>query len=78
MPSYLSGEDMVAINSTKRLAYVLNDKVVLVHSSSERAAAILTSNPIVINITEHPYASRIEVGLPYNQETKQFGGLPNE
>jgi hypothetical protein len=65
-------DPMIAINTTNRLAFVLDGKVVHVQNCSARNAAIMTSNPIVIDITEHERGAFIQVGLDYDEETGAF------
>ena len=65
-------DPMIAINTTNRLAFILDGKVVHAQSCSARNAAIFTSNPIVIDITNHPQGAFIQTGLNYDEETGEF------
>ena len=65
-------DPMVAIHSTNRLAFIIDGQVVHVQSCSARNAAIMTSKPTVIDITEHERGAFIQVGLTYDEATGEF------
>ena len=65
-------DPMIAINTTNRLAFILDGQVVHVQSCSARNAAIMTSQPIIIEITDHERGAFIQVGLGYDEEAGEF------
>ena len=65
-------DPMIAINTTNRWAFILDGQVVHVQSCSARNAAIMTSKPTVIDITEHERGAFIQVGLNYDEATGEF------
>jgi hypothetical protein len=55
-----------------RIAFVIDGVVQDVMHTDERLAAILLSEPLIIDITDREDASSITLGYTYNSNTSQF------
>lgn len=61
-----------------KLTLILDGAVQDVMYTDERLAAILLSNPIVVDISDHPSKDSITTGYTYNESSGEFafGTLP--
>jgi hypothetical protein len=57
-------------NNSIQLAYVIDGEVVELFQVDERLASIVTSNPIIVDITNNENVVR--PGMKYDEKTKQF------
>ena len=57
-------------NNSIQLAYVIDGEVVELFRVDERLASIITSNPIIVDITNTENVVR--PGMKYDEKTKQF------
>jgi len=57
-------------NNSIQLAYVIDGEVVELFQVDERLASIITSNPIIVDITNNENVVR--PGMKYDEKTKQF------
>jgi hypothetical protein len=53
-----------------KLAYVIEGEVVELFHVDERLASIITSNPIIVDITDNENV--VAPGMKYDEKTKQF------
>jgi hypothetical protein len=53
-----------------RLAYVIDGEVVELFKVDQRLGAIITSNPIIVDITDNENV--VAPGMKYDENTKQF------
>lgn len=59
-----------------KLAYILDNEVVDILHTDERLAAIMTSNPVIIDVSEGFFDDKgyatIQIGATYNPENSTF------
>lgn len=60
------------IDAMKKIALVIDDEVVDIIYADERFAAILLSNPTVIDVTDRAINEIVKVGSFYNSESDLF------
>jgi hypothetical protein len=55
-----------------KLAFIIDGEVADILHTDERLAAIFTSQPLVMDVTEKMQTTSIQVGYSYNAETQEF------
>lgn len=57
-----------------KIAFVIDNEVLDILHTDERLAAILLSNPVIIDVTDNLYENggKVQLGSTYDPDTKEF------
>lgn len=65
------GIDLTTLPPIK-LAFIIDGEVVDILHTDERLSAILTSNPLILDVTERMTQEDLGIGYSYDQENNKF------
>ena len=68
----LPPDPIILLNQTNSIVFIINNQVVHKMKSGARFAAIVQSNPVVVDITGNADEKTIDIGSLYDPTTGKF------